>query len=270
MPLISYFHLFLFLWSPLTWGGLGYLVKEEGHATITLMQEASTSDKEELSLLVWNIYKEGKRNFKKSLEHLIDTTKPDILMLQEAIYPTDLCLKESDCYFSSAFYKKEKHFGVLTSSRYPLETANTIHSDLMEPLLKIPKSSLANVLNTPKGPLLIINTHGINFVGLHAYQTQMKEITEFIQDWNGAVIWAGDFNTWNPGRNAILEDSTKKLSIKKVLLTNIQHIKRFLGHSLDHIFVRGLEVKEAKVIVTKGSDHNPLFLRVKLDYHGTD
>lgn len=260
------------LWSPIIWGGFGFFVEDEPLATLSIKEESILTNKKEVKLLIWNIYKEGKRNFKESYKLFLEDSKPDILVLQEAVYPSgkDLCLTASDCYFSSAFYKGVKHFGVLTSSRFPVLEAKTLHSNKREPFLNTPKTSLVTIVETPSGSLLVINTHGINFVGLSAYEIQMQEIVDYAKSWDGPVIWAGDFNSWNSGRSKILEKATKDLRLKKIDLENDHLVKRFMGYSLDHVFTKDLDIVEARVVDTKASDHNPLILKINLSSSKTD
>jgi endonuclease/exonuclease/phosphatase (EEP) superfamily protein YafD len=40
--------------------------------------------------------------------------------------------------------------------------------------------------------------------------------------------------------------------------------KKMFGRYLDHIYVRGLEVVEATTQVVDASDHNPMFVRLRL------
>lgn len=250
-----------------SWSAFGVKVLPEGQSTVEITTHAQNSDTSEVRLLLWNIYKEGKKGFKNDLKRLLDDLKPNTLVLQEAYSSTDitqrktnLCLIGSDCVFSSAFNYDDYYYGVLTSSLYPIVQAQTFHSDMTEPLLGTPKTSLVTELETSLGPTLLINTHGINFVSLIAYDLQLRELVKVAKSWTGPIIWAGDFNSWNPARMNLLERATQDLKLTQVNFPENHLIKGFLGFKLDHIFQRGFDVQEAKVIETKGSDHNALFL----------
>lgn len=236
-------------------------------ATEGLSNEASPRESSDLKVLVWNVYKFGKDRIPFDYKDLVTRWEPNILMIQESVVPKgeSYCLLSSDCYFSTAFHKNDIHYGVMTSSHYPITESYTLHSDLTEPILNTPKASLVTSVETNKGQVLVINTHGINFVSLMAYDIQLREVVERAKDWQGPIIWAGDFNSWNPGRQNLLAQATQALGLKDVLWMNDYLIKRFMGFKLDHVFHRGLKVTKAQVFKTKGSDHNALYFEAQID-----
>lgn len=253
-----------------TWSAFGVDILPEEQATLTLMEEAQAPEKNEVRLLLWNVYKEGKKTFKSEFDKLKRQNKPNTLLFQEAYQSTEiekretnLCLVSSDCYFSSAFSYDNYHYGVLTSSQFPIYRPQTLHSNMTEPILGSPKTSLMVEIETAQDSILVINTHGINFVSLIAYDVQLQEIVAKAKNWRGPIVWAGDFNSWNPGRMSLLKRATQSLGLTKVEFKNSDLIKGFLGYKLDHTFSRGLSVSEATVIETKGSDHNALFMSLK-------
>lgn len=259
--------LFLLLALRPSWGAFGFSVPSENLATTTLSNEAVQVESNELKVLVWNVYKFGKDRLPLDYKNIITRWEPNLLMIQESVAPKgeSYCLLTSDCYFSSAFHKNDIHYGVMTSSRFPVSESYTLHSDLTEPFLNTPKASLVTTLETEQGQVLVINTHGINFVSLMAYDIQLREVVEKAKDWQGPIIWAGDFNSWNPGRQHLLAQATQALGLKDVLWMNDGLIKRFMGFKLDHVFHRGLSIKRAQVFRTKGSDHNALYFEAKIE-----
>ncbi|MGB5713081.1 MAG: endonuclease/exonuclease/phosphatase family protein, partial [Waterburya sp.] len=126
--------------------------------------------------------------------------------------------------------------------------------------------SLGNNLDT----LLTINTHLINFVETSKFEVQLQEIEAIISQHQGAVIFSGDFNTWNRSRWLILWQMTAKLGLTPVSFPLVEalKIKRFLlSPPLDYIFYRGFKQKtaSAKVIDTiSSSDHNPLLVELSI------
>lgn len=257
--------IFSLLISPTTWGAFGFNQISEPEALIPLKQEANAFPKKSAKVLVWNIYKQSEENFEEALFKIIDDLKPDISLFQEGVHSerTDaLCLKNSDCYFSVAFSFKEKGYGVLTSSLLPLMWGEAVHSNKVEPILYTPKTSLISVFSADNREIMVINTHGINFVSLHAYKVQLNEIVEKASHFDGPILWAGDFNSWNPGRNSILSRAIKTLKLTSVEFKNSERIKTFMGHRLDHVFTRDLKISHAEVLKTKASDHNPLTLEI--------
>jgi len=85
-----------------------------------------------------------------------------------------------------------------------------------------------------------------------------------MQAHEGAMIVAGDFNTWNKKRLQKLHEVREKLGLKMVPFAKTSGVKIFMGKQLDFIFYRGLELVESKALAEHGlSDHNPLFATFK-------
>ncbi|MDD3603529.1 MAG: hypothetical protein PHZ17_09495, partial [Sulfurovum sp.] len=81
----------------------------------------------------------------------------------------------------------------------------------------------------------------------------------------GAMIVAGDFNTWNRQRVEYLSEFAKKLSLQMVTFDDESNIKKVFLNSIDYIFYRELNLTCSKVIDTKKiSDHNPIIAKFSL------
>ena len=69
------------------------------------------------------------------------------------------------------------------------------------------------------------------------------------------MLVGGDFNTWSRQRRAVVEAFAERLRLSAV----------FEGDDaprLDAVFVRGLELEEARVVKTRHSDHDALVVRL--------
>ncbi|MEA1880119.1 MAG: hypothetical protein U9N11_05710 [Campylobacterota bacterium] len=109
-------------------------------------------------------------------------------------------------------------------------------------------------------PLLILNVHAINFRENQGYNRELERFLNLIQQHKGAMIVAGDFNTWNKVRMERLHIVRKKLKLYSVPFQKDDPIKSFMGNHLDFIFYRGLELQEySSEKVPLLSDHNPLY-----------
>lgn len=265
MPIRTTLLLLTLILTRPSWGAFGFVVPSEENATTPLTSEAAITEAP-LKVLVWNVYKFGREAIKKDFKDLISRWEPSLLLLQESYVPDGevYCLLKSDCHFSTAFIKDKYQYGVMTSSQFPVMEATTLHSDLNEPILDTPKTSLVSIVEDTR-PVMVINTHGINFVSLMAYDIQLREVVEKAKEWDGPLIWAGDFNSWNPGRQSILARATQALGLKEVDWMNDHLIKRFFGYKLDHVFYKGLSIKRAQVFETKGSDHNALYFEAEIE-----
>ncbi|MBC98411.1 MAG: hypothetical protein CME63_11720 [Halobacteriovoraceae bacterium] len=237
----------------------------------THAQNGSSGEKETVKLLVWNVYKGSKKSFEKDWANLYQELNPNIYLFQEAMSSQEkssLCMPDSDCYMNSSFQFRDegnmKYTGVLTNSHFPIVDYEGIHSDPREPLLSTPKCSLVTTHLIDGQEVMVINTHGINFVSVFAFERQMQEIKEKVAHFEGPMVWAGDFNTWAIGRVQILNRVTEDLSLEEVRFENESFIKKALGHRLDRVFIRGVDLLSAKALQTKASDHNPLFIEFSL------
>lgn len=248
--------------------------EQDSYEMLSRQAQSVSSSAGPFKLFVWNVFKTGKKDeFFKQWNQFQESESPDLVAFQEAVIIDSnnkkLCLLKSDCDFGLAFEYPSHHrdieAGVMTSSKFPIEQGATLHSDSLEPFLHTPKSSLINRIDIEGSEVLLVNTHGINFVTLNAYDIQLKEIAKYIQSYKGPLIWAGDFNTWNGGRIQILERYVKKLGLQEVSFANDKVIKRLMGNKLDHIFTRGLKVSNAHALKTTGSDHSPLVVELALE-----
>lgn len=110
--------------------------------------------------------------------------------------------------------------------------------------------------------LLVVNLHAINFVHNRDFKNELDHLYVSIRNHRGAMIVAGDFNTWNLKRSHLLKEFTENLSLKKVEFSDEKHLKKIFTNSIDHIFYRELNVTYSEVIDSKKiSDHNPIIAK---------
>ena len=113
--------------------------------------------------------------------------------------------------------------------------------------------------------LLAINVHAVNFeLGLDSFSAQFRALGAVLDLHRGPVILAGDLNTWNGGRQALVERFTREHGLASVAFQPDLRTRAF-GRALDHIYVRGLASTGARVIPVSSSDHNPLRVRLALN-----
>lgn len=234
-------------------------------------------NQDSIKVLSWNIAKNNHaRHWRADFLAIIKQYKPDQIFLQEV----RLCaLKQQIPELASMGWSfapnlidtvDNTYSGVLTATK-----AEHIHSKAkitkhQEPVTRTPKVSLfvEYALGHERETLLAVNTHLINFVETSKFQAQLQEIEAIIDQHPGAVIFSGDFNTWNRSRWLRLLQMTAKLGLTPVAFPAIeaQKIKRFLlSPPLDYIFYRGFRQKKASAQVIdniSSSDHNPLLVEL--------
>jgi len=213
-----------------------------------------------LRVLSWNIHKNGDPGWDADLARF--AADSDLLLLQEAALTARLrdvlAGAGFDALLASSFALNGHQTGVLSAARAP-PTRGCVQRRF-EPLIQLPKSALITRyrLQGTNEELAVANVHSINFaVSLGDYRAQLEAIAQELSGHRGPVIVAGDFNTWNPMRMRTVDDVMRQMRLAPVL-PGIDLRSRFLGHQVDHVFVRGLDVVEARAPKVGSSDHNPV------------
>ena len=114
--------------------------------------------------------------------------------------------------------------------------------------------------------MLLINVHLINFEwGISAYQAQLEQLFSFVENHQGPIIMAGDFNAWNEDRLNFVNNLIQKYGLDSVALSQDERV-RFLGYPLDYIFyARRKKWSERHQKWVTSSDHNPLLMEFELE-----
>jgi endonuclease/exonuclease/phosphatase (EEP) superfamily protein YafD len=224
-------------------------------------------DSSSIDVLNWNILKGDRSSWKKDFKRIAD--KMDLLLLQEAYLNGNMLdalkIDRMGWIFSPSFFYAANNVptGVLTASFVEPIYCRALRAT--EPILRTPKSSLITKYNLSGSNqvLLVANVHAINFaLGTVSFRSQAHQIKREMQSHNGPIILSGDFNTWSANRLRSLQEIIHDLHLRPVLFKT-DNRKKVFGKPIDHIFYRGLEVKGAKVIRVRSSDHNPMIVSFK-------
>lgn len=223
-------------------------------------------DSDQLNILVWNIYKQKRSECFDLLEKYANDIS--LFLLQEA-QTTPQLLNFVTQYNKiadqvPAFSFNDIYAGVMTiSDALPMTAASFKEK---EPLIRIPKSALITeyrLLNDER-TLLVVNVHAVNFsFGIKIYYQQIKILLARISQHQGPVILAGDFNSWSRKRLNLLYHLVHRTHLKAVNFS-IDIRKTFLGRPLDFVFYRDLKMKNAEIVHTVASDHNPLLVNFQI------
>lgn len=212
-----------------------------------------------IRLVTWNIQKNDSPAWKIDFDALVGDM--DLLLLQEASLRT-LAISTLDRRrygsFAPGYRRAGEVTGVLTLSKIKPMTQCSFVS--LEPVLRTPKATgiTQYALNSTDATLVVVNVHAINFsLGLAAFRGQFERIGEVLSEHRGPVILAGDFNTWRAARMTVVEELAARLDLKPLQFDEDQRV-RFLGHPLDHIYVRGLSAIATSTLSVNTSDHNPV------------
>jgi len=220
------------------------------------------------TLMCWNVHKNNKKtHFIQYLEKQIRSKKIDLLLFQEATFNNG-----SEFMFPNIAYDaaanlevNRKFYGVLTASKVNSSYAKAFLSEGQEAFIGPHKSMLlSSYAFKDKSKVLVLNVHVINFRENGHYNKELIRFFDFLTHYEGALIIAGDFNSWNKKRLEKLHENVNKLKLKVVTFGTQSNVKSFRGNHLDFIFYKGLELVDASVEkAEKYSDHNPLFARFK-------
>jgi len=222
--------------------------------------------KKEFSLLCWNVAKLTlSSSYKDFIESLIQNHEFDLMLLQEVKKSVSHELDIHDySYVLSPNIETKKHiFGVLSAFKSSCEAEFSLLSKRRELRYATHKVSLITHHRIPNNEiLLVVNLHAINFVNNTDFKNELEHLYTSVRNHKGAMIVAGDFNTWNLKRVQLLNEFTHSLSLTKVDFGDDKHIKKIFANSLDHIFYRDLNLTYSEVIDSKKiSDHNPIIAK---------
>ena len=223
---------------------------------------------ENLRLLVWNVHKGEEPRLAADFSALSQYT--DISLFQEAV---------SDVKFTDAIAKADgnvgwtlatswevienSYTGVATGSRVKPLRENVLVSTVTEPITNTPKTILVSefMIEGRAETLLVANVHCINFETTYTYRKQIRQLLERISNHQGPMIIAGDFNTWNMERLKFVKSVLSPLGLERVATFETGDF-----FSLDHIFIRGLQVKKVhNYNQVSSSDHRPLLVDLKFN-----
>jgi endonuclease/exonuclease/phosphatase (EEP) superfamily protein YafD len=212
-----------------------------------------------IHVLNWNIAKGTRTGWQQDLRQL--TRNKQIVMIQEARLSPELKAAfdpEHHFTFSQGFCTALHTTGVLTASS--TQAASHHRFKTAEPLLRTPKALLVTeyALENSHVSLLVANIHAVNFtLGMRSFSHQLLNLHRLLKHHHGPLIVSGDFNTWHRKRVAHLDEMITDLRLSSIDY-EADHRVRTFGHAIDHIFYRGLHLRQAATHRVSSSDHNPM------------
>ena len=223
--------------------------------------ERSAPLPERFGVLVWNVNKSRRlREMQRLFAEWEREWNLQLLLLQEGrLHPGKPFLLPGFSYdFAANLQTATDCFGVLTAAKVPSSNTQAFLSEGREAFLGTRKSFLlTNYPLAQGGTLLCLNLHAINFRETERYRKEIEEIKRRLEAHEGAMIVAGDFNSWNPSRHRILKEFARELGLERLEIE--EGVKKFRGHPLDLIYYRGVVPLRSRVLSTEGlSDHNPI------------
>lgn len=248
------------------------LPEEQAHSK-SGRASADALDPKSIKAIVWNIKKTQEPAWQDEFVNFSEGK--DLLLIQEA-YQNDLFNSTSlgmDGYRwdmgASFLYRRYNNTatGTMIGSKARPTEILVKHSVDEEPVTGTPKSmTFAKYPIAGTGAeLLAISVHGINLTSHGSFVRQMLQAKAEIEDHDGPVLFAGDFNTRTKRRTRYLMNLVKKLKLNEIKFKHADYrmVWKFTRNYLDHGFVRGLDVKSAEVLKdSRGSDHMPMVMEM--------
>lgn len=237
-----------------------------------------------LKVLSYNIHKgydwKMQNYFLQDMKQLIQSSEADIVFLQEVVgenlhyrrkglvdsqfeFLADSIWKHYS-YAQNALYD-HGHHGNLILSRYPIESWENINlstNTLERRGLLVCKIRISAEIYVYAA---CVHLNLLHSGRMRQYQMIKDKISSLNLSDQPPVIIAGDFNDWNKKAHHVFEE---ELGMTETYKRHHGHLaKTFPAQypmlSLDRIYVKNLQVREAKVINPLGlyhlSDHLPLF-----------
>lgn len=248
---------------------------------------------EHIALISWNIQKHKGAGWpafarRGTAAQRFETTS--LLLLQEACEPRQnpqdalgaaFAAADLGWVFAPSFRSRflgcggDQATGVLTASSARPVSRTALLSQNREFGIT-PKSTLVTRyrLAGSADTLQVVNTHLLNFEwrSLNDYTQQVGAIGQAIAAHDGPVILAGDLNTRNAARQAVVDRMVAAHGLKPVFGKALAgRTKAIIGGdlALDHIYYRGLRVVENGVVGHESdaaiSDHNRLSVGFTVD-----
>ena len=242
-----------------------------------------------MRLLSYNIHKGiGGRDRRYRLERIFDVieeTRPDVLCLQEVARGArrsrrqnqPLLLKQffsslheekvSRCFQLNVRYQRGGGYGNLILSRWPIQSKHLLS---LRHGKKKPRGAQVVVLDSPAGPLHLVNVHlGLAERERHWQVGHLLEHRLFTESTKLPTVVMGDFNDWRNtlARNCFAEQGFAQITAP---MSRFRTFPAYLPvGSLDKAFVRGgIEVERAQPVRSKktrtASDHLPLVVDLDL------
>lgn len=232
-----------------------------------------------IDVLVWNVEKARRAAWPDEFAALVQGK--ELVLLQEAyIAPRmteSLAVRPELQWlmgpsFAFAWRQGDPATGVVVGSTARARWHQGFVTADTEPFVGTPKAAIAATyaIEGSAEPLLVVCVHGINFRPAQALEAQLRALEPVIEAHRGPVLLGGDLNTHHRARMEAVEAFARRLGLRSAFDNRRgagcrrDERTRYEGWPLDHVYVRGLVVEAARVEEARGSDHEPMIVRVSI------
>lgn len=194
----------------------------------------------------------------------------DIILLQEmdeaGTRSIAQALRYEFVYYPASVHSyHHKNFGNAILSKWPISDSEKILLPHVNPRNKQRRIAVKAVVNVEQFKVLTYSVHIETFwLGWRKRDAQMAFLVNSIDGSYGHAVVGGDFNTLTPRSIRELEDRFDRIGMERASRgTGCTVTYGFFGFTLDHIFTKGMSVKEAGISEeSEASDHVPIWVEV--------
>lgn len=216
-----------------------------------------------IKLLIWNLNGQYNSSFLHTFKKLIKES--NLILTQETLLAPSIIefYEQSKPHWITgvSFLQNSIRKGVSIGSSFSIENNFTLKSPLREPLINTPKMALffdIPIANSNQ-VIKVVNIHALNFVTAKSFEKHIEQALQRVQDHNGPLIFAGDFNNWTNKKKQILQELIKAQQLQQISFKDDSRMMK-----VDHIFIRGFSLIKAKIFETNESDHQPLLAELRM------
>ena len=225
-----------------------------------------------LKVITFNI------KFSQKIQQAIEELKtipelqgPDIILLQEMDEAgTDSIarsLKFNYIYYPATVHpQSDRNFGNAILSKWPIHSDRKILLPYEPVLSRTKRIAVSSYISHPKLELLVYSVHTATaVVSAKRRLEQSDSLLQSIAEEYNHIIIGGDFNTMFSQNVKDLEKVFSKNGFIRASREAGATVRwSFLNFTMDHLFIKGLDVIATGTAETLASDHRPLWVWLKL------
>lgn len=225
-----------------------------------------------LKVITFNIkFAKEIRRAIEELKTIPELQAPDIILLQEMDEAgTDSIaksLKYNYIYYPATVHpQSDRNFGNAILSKWPIHGDKKIFLPYEPALVKTKRIAVSSYISHPKLELLVYSVHTATaVVSAKRRLEQADSLLQSIAEEYDHIIIGGDFNTVFSQNVKDLEDIFSKNGFIRASRDAGATVRwNFLNFTMDHLFIKGLDVIATGTVETGASDHKPLWVWIKI------
>ena len=261
----------LFTWWLACWAPRNYLSPEGPKFSQNYARLPAISN-DTLRVISFNIKFARKiRQAIHELKTVPELQAPDIILLQEMDEAgTDSIARSLNfnyIYYPATVHPQiDQNFGNAILSKWPIHSDRKIFLPYEPVLSRTKRIAVSSHISHPKLELLVYSVHTATVaLSFKRRLQQADSLLQSVAEEHDHIIIGGDFNTPFSQNIKDLEHIFTKNGFIRASRDAGTTVKwNFLNFTMDHIFVKGLDLISSGTVETNASDHKPLWVWLKI------